>query len=656
VWRITGSTGTPEAAIFQGNVDTSLDPPALNPTAWDVEDTLWLALSSSDDATSTVTGFPTSYTGTGQVNAADSADGVTLGYAVRANATASEDPSPFTISAAEAFCTVTVGIRPVPDYPTLQAEGTQPANVTTGNLTLTLPTHQADDILVAIVAIWAPNTAGSLAAIPALTDWTKQGAVNFPGTPDGEIAFFWRRATASGTTNPTFTRGASWDTGTDTAYGGRAFVIRGCVTTGDPWDEFDPTAALTGANGSVDAVTVSAAKRTVIQFLGKTDDFVTGPTVSGWTPGVQTEQTAGTDTSFGTFRKENVSASTTADASTVEAPVAGAYVFFGVSFKPPVTGTPPVAALAEIDALLSTSKSSDRAAVLLAETDVLVTASRTHTLEATALAELDVLQPVARTGAPTITALAEVDVLSAVARSSVQTVAVLTEADALTAAPAVHAQTVTLLADAEQLLSVTKASDRPAGLLTEVDALLTVARSSSYQLGSWAEVDALVAGQRSGSQLAGVLAELDALEALAAPDAVGALAEIDQLLAVGHETTRPVTLLSEIDGLLVVQRSTTQAVSLLSELEQLLAPTRATEQSAALLSELNALLAPIVVVVDVQVTVGELRRRLVVLDPARKKRTIGVLDHRARPGELRAHSIQGELTRRYDVGELEDEL
>lgn len=382
VWRITGATGTPEAAIFQGNVDTSLDPPSLNPAAWDVEDTLWLALSSSDDATSTVTGFPSGYTGTGQVNADSSADGVTLGYARRTNAAASEDPGAFTISSAEGFCTVTVGVRPVADYPQLQAEGTQPANVTTGSLTLTLPAHQADDILVAIVAIWAPNTAGSLAAIPALASWTKQGAVNFPATPDGEIAFFWRRATASGTTNPVFTRGASWDTGTDTAYGGRAFVVRGCITTGDPWDEFDPTVALTGANGAVDAVTVSDTKRTVIQFLGKTDDFVTAPTLSGWTPGTQTEDVTGTDMSFGTFRKENVSASTSADASTVEAVAQGAYVFFGVSFKPPVTSISLVVADA------AQAQSADEVALTQVHSLATADASQGQTADVVALTQV----------------------------------------------------------------------------------------------------------------------------------------------------------------------------------------------------------------------------------------------------------------------------
>ena len=217
--------------------------------------------------------------------------------------------------------------------PTLQAEGAQ-NQVTTGTLTLTLPAHQTDDILVCIVLFWLPATVGSAATIPDLSGWTKAGSVMFPGTPDGEVAFFWRRAVSGAETNPTFTRGAGWDTGSDGIYGGRAHVVRGCVTTGDPWDELDPTVALTAANGACDAVTVSGSQRMVVQFLGKTDDFVTAPTISGWTAGSQTESTAGTDSSYGTFRKDNVSSSTTADASTVEAPAAGAYVFFGVSFAP----------------------------------------------------------------------------------------------------------------------------------------------------------------------------------------------------------------------------------------------------------------------------------------------------------------------------------
>jgi hypothetical protein len=230
--------------------------------------------------------------------------------------------------------------------PTLQAEGAI-AIVTTGNLTVVLPAHQNGDILVVTPQVWVPNTAGSAAVIPDVGSWTKQGFVQFPGTPDGECAFYWRRVAGltagQSVANPVFTRGASWDTGTDGQFSGRAYVIRGCVLTGDPWDEFDPTVALTGANGAVDALTVSGTERTAIQFLVKTDDFVTAPTISGWTAGTQVEDTTGTDASFGTFRKSNISSNTAADASTVEAVAQGAYVFFGVSFKPyvvPAAGPP----------------------------------------------------------------------------------------------------------------------------------------------------------------------------------------------------------------------------------------------------------------------------------------------------------------------------
>jgi len=219
--------------------------------------------------------------------------------------------------------------------PTLQAEGTL-NSVTSGNLTLTLPAHAADDILVCTVLCWLPNTVGAINTIPAPAGgWAKPASVQFPATPDGEIAFFWLRAASGSETNPTFNRALDWDSGTDGIYGGRAYVIRGCVKSGNPWDEIDPTVALTAANGAVDAVTVSGSERTVIQFLSRTDDYGTAPTLSGWTAGTAVEDTTGTDCSFRTFRKENVSSDTSADTSANEAPAAGAYVFFGVSFKPP---------------------------------------------------------------------------------------------------------------------------------------------------------------------------------------------------------------------------------------------------------------------------------------------------------------------------------
>jgi hypothetical protein len=217
--------------------------------------------------------------------------------------------------------------------PTLQAEGTL-NNITTGNNSPTIPTHRADDILILASGFWGPNSAvsgGSLDATPTPATWAL--ITETTDTQDGAIAWFWRRATVS-TTTVTVTRGADWDTGTDTAWGCRVYVIRGCPTTGNPWDQTTATSRYTSANQAVAAVTVSGTERTVIHFEVQLDDYVTAPTVSGWTAGTPLESTNGTDHSQSTFRKSDVSASTTADASTVEAPAAGYYAILGVSFTP----------------------------------------------------------------------------------------------------------------------------------------------------------------------------------------------------------------------------------------------------------------------------------------------------------------------------------
>jgi len=219
--------------------------------------------------------------------------------------------------------------------PTLQAEGGLTV-VTTGALAPTIPTHQADDILIVAWGFWGPNsTSLPDAAVPS--GWTQIAQFDAPAA-DGKIGYFYKRAAAAGQT-VSIARPSGWDTGTDTAWGGRAYVIRGCIKTGDPWDEADPTAVYSTANQPVDALTVSGAERLAIHFLVKCDDFVTAPTVSGWTAGAQVESGTGTDHSQGSFRKDNVSSDTTADASTVEAPAAGRYAFLGVSFKPPAITT-----------------------------------------------------------------------------------------------------------------------------------------------------------------------------------------------------------------------------------------------------------------------------------------------------------------------------
>jgi hypothetical protein len=218
--------------------------------------------------------------------------------------------------------------------PTLEAEGAT-LLVTSGTLSPTIPTHQANDILVLTVECWLPATAGDAAQIPTPSSWTLAGTqIGQPGgTRDGWLAVFWLRASGAGTT-VTLTRGASWDDGTDGSYSARAYVIRGCTTTGDPFDAVGQSGPHTAADQAFPAVTVSGSARTVIQFGCSMDNAAFAMTSTGWTTGTEDDDAGGTDSAFQTARKDNVSSSTSADASTVSAPAQGAYGFYGISFKP----------------------------------------------------------------------------------------------------------------------------------------------------------------------------------------------------------------------------------------------------------------------------------------------------------------------------------
>jgi hypothetical protein len=221
--------------------------------------------------------------------------------------------------------------------PNLQAQGTIAAS-TDGGITVTNPAHAANDILMLSVAFWAPNTAGALGTIATPSGWTEIAQLSVAAAPDGQIAWFWLRATSGAETNPAVARPAGSDSGTDTCFAGRVYNIRGAATSGDPWDEADPTAVYTPGGQPFDAVTVSGTERMVVQFLNSTDNQSAG-TVAGWTAGTAVTTNSGTDAGFQTFRKDNVSTSTTADTSGTLNPAQGGYAFLGVSFKPPGAAT-----------------------------------------------------------------------------------------------------------------------------------------------------------------------------------------------------------------------------------------------------------------------------------------------------------------------------
>lgn len=234
--------------------------------------------------------------------------------------------------------------------PTLQAEAAALTGVTSGACAPTIPTHQTDDILFASVFVWVPNTAGTIYDIPTPANWTKLGSVDLNGaTKDGQMAWFWTRATAAGTT-VSFARGTvapgttAWDTGTDGLYAGRVDVIRGCIRTGNPYDDFQMTAESFAANTNTPAVTVSGADRLVMIYSTHDTDASTArfTALTGFALGTHRGLTTGTG---GGIRPAYLAtgSSHSATATTHTASTAPrSHVLAGISFIPAPPTTLPL--------------------------------------------------------------------------------------------------------------------------------------------------------------------------------------------------------------------------------------------------------------------------------------------------------------------------
>ena len=191
--------------------------------------------------------------------------------------------------------------------PTLQAQGTATAN-TTGNLTVNLPAYAADDIVVITTVGFVPNTATGTATQSLSSPWTKNSpdvTVITSNLIDEEHACWWARATSNSSlgTSVTITRPANWDTGTDTCWYGRAYVIRGCVTTGDPYDEFASTALTTIANPVLPAITVAGGNRLALVFMTKADNTTLPTAATGYTVGTVNTTNTGTDAGMQSYRQ-----------------------------------------------------------------------------------------------------------------------------------------------------------------------------------------------------------------------------------------------------------------------------------------------------------------------------------------------------------------
>lgn len=224
--------------------------------------------------------------------------------------------------------------------PTLQTQGNIAA-VTTGNLAITLPAYTTNDIVVITTVGWVPNTTTGTNTQSLASPWTKYSPDITTITSsiiDAEYAFWWARATSASSlgTTVTITRPTSWDTGTDTCWAGRAYVIRGCETSGNPYDELVATSISTAANPAFPAVTVNAGERNVIVFMAKADNTATPTAATGYTVGTEATTTTGTDAGFQSYTDVTNTSVSAVTPTGGTAPAQGGSVYWGVSFKKPL--------------------------------------------------------------------------------------------------------------------------------------------------------------------------------------------------------------------------------------------------------------------------------------------------------------------------------
>ena len=216
--------------------------------------------------------------------------------------------------------------------PVLQAQGALAVNgFGSGDTTATLPTHAADDVLVASF-LSINNGTATTDATCTTAGWTL--IERFQRTSGSIILFdvslWWKRATSDAEANPTFAFEAGWNTGNNTVRSARAYVIRGCATTGNPWDDTAIVGYAT-TDGALSALTVSGSNRLAIHFsagTGETDN----PTATGWTAGTGVASGTGYDSSAQTLRQDNVSSSTAGTTTSMAS--TGEYAYMGVAFKP----------------------------------------------------------------------------------------------------------------------------------------------------------------------------------------------------------------------------------------------------------------------------------------------------------------------------------
>ena len=109
-WRNSGVIANDVEVNVTGSTDANPDPPALDPTNWGSEKTLWIAAYGAD-GDNAATAYPANYGNGTYAESDQSATSASLASAYVIRTSAAEDPAPFTIAASSFWIGCTVAVR-----------------------------------------------------------------------------------------------------------------------------------------------------------------------------------------------------------------------------------------------------------------------------------------------------------------------------------------------------------------------------------------------------------------------------------------------------------------------------------------------------------------------------------------------------------------
>jgi hypothetical protein len=153
------------------------------------------------------------------------------------------------------------------------------AAATSGDITVTLPTHSTNDILLMLV--WVRSATET---IPDPTGWTRITGTPFDRSTVERYWLWWKRATSASETNPLI------DTdGTTANIYGVAISYTGAITTGDPWEVKGTPTTGTADPAVVTGITALTDESLIVVPLGYADNNNASIITTGTAPAAYAE-------------------------------------------------------------------------------------------------------------------------------------------------------------------------------------------------------------------------------------------------------------------------------------------------------------------------------------------------------------------------------